>query len=86
MIALDINTEQWEEIADNRSNWREEIKCGLKKGETRLQQSAEEQRTRRKHSQNLTPADSVFKCSHCDKDCHSKIGLFSHSRCCAAND
>jgi hypothetical protein len=45
--ALDINTEKWEEIADNRSNWRQELKRGLKKGETRLQQSADEQRTRR---------------------------------------
>jgi hypothetical protein len=70
MKALYINTEKWEEIADNPRNWRQELKRGLNKGETRLQQSAEEQRTRRKHSQSLTPADSVFKCSHCDKDCH----------------
>jgi hypothetical protein len=42
MKALDINTEKWEKIADNRSNWRQELKRGLKKGETRLQQSAEE--------------------------------------------
>jgi hypothetical protein len=64
MTTFDINTEQWEEIAVNRSSWRQELKNGLKKGETRLQQSAGEQRTRRKHSHSLTPAESVFKCSH----------------------
>ena len=26
-----------------------------------------------------------FKCERYDKDCHSKIGFFSHQRCCSIN-
>ena len=28
---------------------------------------------------------AIFKCERCDKDCHSKICLFSHQRCCSIN-
>ncbi|XP_066282992.1 uncharacterized protein [Branchiostoma lanceolatum] len=80
--ALDINTEHWEDLASDRSRWRCTLFRQLKSGEIRLMHSAEEKRIRRKELCNRT--ESAYRCDFCGRDCHSRIGLFSHSRCCRA--
>jgi len=86
MKALDIDPERWEELADDRDRWRRDLCRGLQRGEVKLRQAAEEKRARRKNSQQTTPGDSVFKCSHCNRDCHSRVGLYSHNRRCSSTN
>ena len=86
MKALDIDPERWEELADDRDRWRQDLGRGLQRGEAKLRQAAEEKRARRKNSQQTTPGDSVFKCSHCNRDCHSRVGLYSHNRRCSSTN
>ena len=82
MKALDINTESWEDLAGDRAAWRRELCTQLQDGEERMLASAAEKRARRKATTNNRPA-SLHTCEFCDKDCHSRIGLFSHMRHCS---
>ena len=82
MKAVGIDPDEWEDLAQDRSRWRQELTHGLKVGEENLQKAAEEQRMRRKNSQQNPPTDSSFVCSYCGKVCLSRIGLYSHSRSC----
>ncbi|XP_050707960.1 uncharacterized protein LOC126993145 [Eriocheir sinensis] len=80
--ALHINTDSWEATASERSAWRQAIQQGLHVFEETLAQQSEAKRQRRK-AQN--PADqpvSIFTCDQCGRDCHSRIGLSSHTRRC----
>ena len=80
---IDINT--WEACAEDRATWRLLVKQGTKESEKERKEAATEKRAKRKerqqHPQHLQKA-SPFVCNHCTKDCHSRIGLFSHSRSC----
>ena len=47
--------------------------------------AAVEKRTRRKDHHSSSHAESIFKCDMCNRDkCPSRIGFFSHSRCCSS--
>ncbi|XP_076448515.1 uncharacterized protein LOC143285170 [Babylonia areolata] len=46
--ALEINTESWEDIADDRNRWRSTLKNQLWIGEDKLSAAAAEKRARRK--------------------------------------
>jgi len=78
--ALDISTNSYEVKASDRDTWRHTVKSGLNKFETSLKARAEEKRVRRKIVQDLRP--STFTCTKCGRDCHSSIGLYSHTRGC----
>lgn len=84
MKALDINTESWENLADDRSRWRSTLTSHLKTGEERLKVTAEEKRARRKERCRSDSTETIHKCDLCDRDCHSRIGLFSHRRRCSS--
>lgn len=84
MKALDINTESWEKLADDRSRWRSTLTSHLKTGEERLKVTAEEKRARRKERCRPDSTETIHKCDLCDRDCHSRIGLFSHRRHCSS--
>ena len=81
MKALELDPNNWEQVAADINNWRKELHRGLQTGETKLQQEAIDKRTRRKVRQTTCPIKpSTFKSTHCDRDCHSQVGLYSHSR------
>ena len=83
MKATEIDVNKWEQLAGDRSQWRQAVTTGLRRSEEKLRQSAENKRARRKEKQGLPLSDSAFRCHLCDRDCHSRIGLSSHSRRCS---
>ena len=83
MKALELDPNNWEQVAADINNWRKELHQGLQTGETKLQQEAIDKRALRKGRQTTCPIKpSTFKFTHCDRDCHSQVGLYSHSRSC----
>lgn len=79
-----IDIDRWEQLADDRSGWRQAVHKGIKKGEQHRSQQLETKRQRRKMRQQKQALDppSGFTCGYCRRDCHSRIGLLSHSRRC----
>jgi len=84
MKAVDINTESWESLAANWSKWRDALTKHLKSGEEKLTQAATERRVRRKQRDSLDRPETEHRCSLCNRDCHSHIGLCSHRRQCSS--
>ena len=82
LIAADIPIDKWEEKADDRGDWRYEVHRGTDVAERKRNEAAETKRAERKERREITPLETEFKCVNCDKDCHSRIGLYSHSRRC----
>ena len=80
MKVFDMNIETWEECALQRSLWREKVTTGTKKYEQALLQRKEVHRQKRKQLQTSWNADDAYICEHCNKRCHSRIGLYSHIR------
>ena len=83
MKAVDIDTETWENLAADRSQWRGAVTKHLKTGEDKLTQAATERRVRRKFCVSSVQ-QPAYTCNTCNKDCHSRIGLHSHSRRCSS--
>ena len=71
-------------LAQDHSHCRRELNRNLLRGEEKLQLASDEQRVRRKNIQHAPPADTSFKFSRCDRDCHSGIGLHRHNRRCSS--
>ena len=80
MKAVGIDTETWENLAADQSQWRGAVTKHLKI-EDKLTQAATERRARRKLCVNSVQ-QPAYTCNTCNKDCHSRIGLHSHSRWC----
>ena len=80
-----IDIESWELMVEDRSAWRHLIKEGIKHAENTRNKRQMEKRNIRKAMDTVTLPSTNFKCERCDKDCHSKIGLFSHQRCYSIN-
>ena len=74
-------------LAADRSCWQHTTKSAIKTAEQKREEQWEEKRTRR-HQRAETEAapsdDNVFTCSNCNRVCRSRIGLYSHSRCCGS--
>ena len=64
------------------SAWRLLVRQGTKRSEKERKEAATEKRARRKERQQHLQQASPFVCSHCTRDYHSKIGLFSNLRSC----
>ena len=79
MKAVGIDTGTWENLAADRSQWRGAVTKHLKKGEEKLTQAATERWARRKLCVSSVQ-QTAYTCNTCNKDCHSRIGLHSHSR------
>ena len=77
--ACAISTDSWETLATDRDGWRLTVRKGIETADKRRGLAAEEKRSRRKN-QAVNPTD--FTCANCSRDCHSRIGLLSHSRRC----
>ena len=78
-----IGTKRWQQCALDRDNWREAVTDGVKKAEEKRQALRKDKRRKRKEAQ-LQPSTD-FLCPACRKDCHSRIGLCSHTRRCRVN-
>ena len=82
---FDIDTGLWESAAADRSRWRTAIREGSLLFESNRRRDLSDKRLQRKHRETEARArppatSSDFICAQCGKDCHSRIGLFSHNR------
>ena len=82
MKACDISPKDWEAVAEDRTAWRQATHRGIERADEKRHQHAAEKRMRRKQKAALPPMSSCFVCFGCGKDCHSRIGLHSHSGRC----
>ena len=82
MKTTGIDIKRWEATAANRSLWKQEVKKGLTKAEKEFREAAEVKRTKKKTKETPIHTNSVYTCDACGKDCHSRIGLYSHGRRC----
>ena len=80
--ALNIDQNKREATALKRSAWRQTVQKGLSKFEETLAQQHKEMRMRRKAAAHADRLVSDFVCALCHRDCHSRIGLVSHTRRC----
>ena len=80
--TLEIDVDTWEVTASDRLAWRRAVKEGLSNFEEALAQQSEARRQRKKASTQADRPATVFICPGCGRDCHSRIGLTSHTRRC----
>ena len=77
-LVIDING--WVTLASERSTWRQAVQQGLSQFENTLAEQAETKRqTRKARNQGDRPATDLI-CLLRGRDCHSRIGLFRHTR------
>ena len=80
--CLRIHPDTWESQADDRPAWRLTVRRGILDQEAHRVECAVEKRARRKQRIEQPHQPTDFLCSECGRDCHSRIGLHSHSRRC----
>ncbi|KAJ8333488.1 hypothetical protein SKAU_G00414960 [Synaphobranchus kaupii] len=85
MKASDINPTSWEALAADHSKWRQVMKTGMLRSDQKRVEQWEEKRKRRRQKPTSTPPqlNSTFTCKKTATS--SRIGLYSHSRCCSPN-
>ena len=64
----------------DRNKWRTLTKLGCRQSEEQKANALRTQKEERK--QNSRPEHTEFSCTCCGRACHSRIGLFSHSKRC----
>ena len=79
------SVDQWETVAGDRARWRAGIKQGVELFEAKRLAAMGEKRATRKNRLQQPQAgagggDPSFVCDVSQRDCHSRIGLVSHSR------
>ena len=77
-----MDEDLWEEVAADVGAWRQVVYDGLA---TLKKKRAKAETTRRQKRRNKAasiqlPSSSI--CERCQRDCHSRIGLHSHSKRC----
>ncbi|XP_062828422.1 uncharacterized protein LOC134296734 [Anolis carolinensis] len=78
-----IDTENWEALALERSNWRSAVTSSAAEFEEARMEDLREKRAKRKTRQANPDRDRLppgNRCPHCGRTCRSRIGLFSHLR------
>ena len=72
----------WETPAANRPIWRSAVTLGVAQFEEQRPADRDTRRRRRKDQTSRPTAAHIsqFVCSTCGRDCHSRIGLFSHDK------
>ena len=78
MKSAAIDIESWELMVEDRSTWWHLVQERIKHAENTRNMREMEKRNIRKAIGTVALPNTVFKCERCDKDCHSKIGPFSH--------
>ena len=83
MKACNIPPDSWELQTKDRIAWRQRVGKGIADANARRGQLAAEKRDRKKcASATLAAQTSQYACTKCDRDCHSRFSLYSHSRRC----
>ena len=82
LSAMGIVLNNWEATALERKTWRQTVHKGLTKFEETLTQQSKVKRQKRKARSQTDKTASEFLCTRCGRDCHSRIGLTSHTRRC----
>ena len=96
MKECNIDPDTWEELAQNRTNWRSQVWTGVQKYEAERIERKKQQRSERKeriasknhmsdplHSFNPPSSDvplSTFSCPYCSSVFRAQSGLYSHLR------
>jgi len=83
LMSAGISMQKWEELTAHRDLWRHEIRQGSITSEEKLRQTADDKREQRKQKARVVPVGSVYICATCGRDCHSRIGLYSHCKKCS---
>ena len=78
--ALGIITDTWEAAATDRSTWKQEVHKGLSCLEENLMRKEEEKRSCRKIRLHVNRPATTLICGKYHRECHSRIGLLSHTR------
>ena len=74
MKALTIDTGKWGTLAQDRASWKQVVtSCLFSFEESRAKQSQAKGQEKKQ-----TTSPSTFTCAICQRDCHSRIGFFSH--------
>ena len=86
-----VDVDDWENVAPDRSAWRQLVNKSKDAVETRRRLEDEARRERRhgrhQHSaENQVPPDRLHVCRGCNRDCGSRIGLWSHARSCHSSN
>ena len=82
MKQAGIDPNSWEGTADNRLLWKAAVNEGVRKAEDTRNNQLADKRAKRKTRTVLADAPTSYVCTKCSKDCHSRVGLYSHSRQC----
>ena len=82
-----FNPSDLETAASDRSGWRSTTQAVIKEAEERRASRWEEKRLRKEQLLQSAPSQTgrqerVFTCSRCNRQCGSRIGLYSHTRRC----
>ena len=82
-----VDVDDWENVAPDRSAWRHLVNKSKDAEETRRRLEDEARRERRhgRHQHgagNQVPPGHLHVCRGCNRDCGSRIGLWSHARSC----
>ena len=78
--ACNIPLADWAKLAEDRGAWRCSVHRGMEAADEARGQRAAEKRARKRPAPMVQNTQHV--CSTCGRDCHSRIGLFSHRRRC----
>ena len=77
-----IDTSAWEDIAKHRDTWWQSVKTGVSKAKANARVQATCKRAARKECAASARVSTRHVCATCNRDCHSRIGLHSHTRSC----
>ena len=81
LTSLDIPTDTWESLAQDKCKWRSTVNAGVKLAENKRTAHAEQKREKRKaRSSASTPIDGTHVCTTCGRKFLARIGLISHQR------
>ena len=78
MKQAEIDPNTWEEAADIRVAWQHVVSSGVERAEDTRNDQQALNRTRKKTRAASIAAPSSFVCVICNKDCHSRVRLYSH--------
>ncbi len=82
LTLYNIGFHSWETSAADRQLWKQAVRSGVHTTEVSRTANARQKRAWRK-GLNIQPRQpTTFTCSTCNRDCHSRIGLCTHSRRC----
>ena len=80
--AMDVDLTTWKAAASDQTTWQQNVQKDLSSFEQSLTQQAEVKHQSRKARGQAERLAKDFTCAKCERDCHSRIGLSSHTQRC----